>query len=205
MQNFQDKTVALIRGKLIDAGLLPLRSQAEKAEELLQYRLEVLLPQLMEECGIDLWLVPSYETNEDPVMWTLVPPSVRYARRLTALVFYRDPETGSMDYMCWGSWLKGYRAIKEGNETFCESLAREFEKLDPQRIGININGELGGFCAGLCASLYKDLTEQLPEKFVQRLTPAGRLATRWLETMTPPELEVMEKLEEVTEDLIRAS
>lgn len=201
----QDKTVARIRGRLIEAGLLPLRKQAEVADELLKYRLEVLLPQLMEECGIDLWLVPSYETNEDPVMWSMVPASVRYARRLTALVFYRHPESGEMEYLCWGSWVKGYRPFKQGQETLCEGLTREFERLQPQRIGININGELGGFCAGLCASLYRDLTEQLPQQFVQRLTPAGRLATRWLETMTPPELKVMEALEEATEDLIRTS
>lgn len=201
----QNKTVDLVREKLTRAGLLPLRSQAKVAEKLLQYRLEVLLPQLMEECGIDLWLIPSYENNEDPVMWTMVPPSVRYARRLTTLILYRNPSTGEMERMCWGTRISHYRPIKEGTETLCEGLTREFQRLDPQRIGINISGELGGFCAGLCASLYKDLTTHLPKKYSQRLVPAGRLATRWLETMTPPEVEVLETLEEVTEDIIRAS
>lgn len=200
-----EKTVALVRDKLYEAGLLPLQKQADVADRLLQYRLEVLLPQLMEECGIDLWLIPSYEANEDPVMWTMVPSSVRYARRLTALVLYRDPESGEMERLCWGSAMKYYRPIKEGAETLCEGLAREFERLDPQRIGINISGELGGFCAGLCASLYRDLTTELPEKYRQRLCPAGRLATRWLETMTPGELEVLKTLEDVTETIIRAS
>lgn len=204
----QENIVNQIRETLYRAGLLPLRKQAEVAERLLSDRLEVLLPQLMEETGIDLWLVPGYETNEDPVMKTMMTSNMRTARRLSALIHYRDPATGRMEHLVWGigfgSMLEHYIPIKQGDETLCEGLTRELARLNPQKIGINISSELGGFCGGLSASLYLDLINQLPETYRQRLCPAGRLATRWLETMTPGELEVMETLSAVTEDLMRA-
>ena len=203
-----EKIVEQIRETLYRAGLLPLRSQAQVAERLLTYRLEVLLPKLMEETGIDLWLVPGYETNEDPVMWTMMTSNMCTARRLSALLHYRDPATGRMEHLVWGigfgQMLEHYTSVKQGDETLCEGLTRELERLNPQKIGINISSELGGFCGGLSASLYHDLTTQLPETYRQRLCPAGRLATRWLETMTPGELEVMETLSQVTEDLMHA-
>ena len=67
----KDPTVKKITEKLEKAGLMPLRAQAELSEKLLSYRLESLLPELMEECGSDMWLIAAYENNEDPVMKTL--------------------------------------------------------------------------------------------------------------------------------------
>ena len=51
-----------IRTLLYENGLLPLRSQAELSENLLQERLD-LLPSLLEETQLDCWLVVAHENT----------------------------------------------------------------------------------------------------------------------------------------------
>ena len=55
---------------------------------LLKDRLENLLPRLMREAGLDMWIVINREYAEDPVYLTLVPEPVFSARRTTMLVFH---------------------------------------------------------------------------------------------------------------------
>ena len=86
----KDQTVKKITEKLEKAGLMPLRAQAELSEKLLSYRLESLLPELMEECGSDMWLIAAYENNEDPVMKTLLTYEMRTARRISDILYCSD-------------------------------------------------------------------------------------------------------------------
>ena len=78
--------ISVIRNKLESAGLLPLRTQAELSEKLLRDRLDNLLPRLMDECDVDMWLITAYENNEDPVMKTMLTWDMRTARRLSAIL-----------------------------------------------------------------------------------------------------------------------
>ena len=55
---------------------LPLRAQADVRDRWLTQRLLDLLPGLMDEAGIDLWVVVGREYNEDPVLATLLPGSI---------------------------------------------------------------------------------------------------------------------------------
>ena len=200
-------TVKLIRDKLTARGLLPLRAQAERSEALLRDRLERLLPQLMDECGADMWLVAAYENNEDPIMRSMLTYDMRTARRLSALIFCRNKD-GGIDRLSWGipfaNMKNFYTPVKQGDETLAEGVARIIRQYEPKDVRIDIDGQNGGFCDGLSHSLYCDLMT-MPEDCRARLVPAGRLSTRWLETMTEGELEVMETLVEVTEDIIKAS
>lgn len=204
----KDQTVKKITEKLEKAGLMPLRAQAELSEKLLSYRLESLLPELMEECGSDMWLIAAYENNEDPVMKTLLTYDMRTARRLSAILFCRDSETGRIDRLSWGIpsgiMKKYYTPIKQGNESLAQGVARMIKKYGPRAVEVNIKGEYGGFCDGLSASLYEEL-RNMPDGLGNLLKPCERLSTRWLETMTCGELKVMEALVEVTEDIIKAS
>ena len=74
-------------------GILPLKKQYEIIDNLLEHRLDHLLPKLMKETGIDLWILPSREYNEDPVFNTLIPPLQKTASRLSILVFHFNGET----------------------------------------------------------------------------------------------------------------
>lgn len=205
--NYEDTVVEQLRMRLTEAGLLPLQSQSQKALEILEERLEVYLPKFMEETGIDMWIVAGHETNEDPVMWTMVTPNVLYSRRQSALIFYRDPSDGHMERLSWMlgfDMAKFYTIIGTPKDSFSQIIEEQIRHFNPQKVGININSELGGFCGGLSAWMYNELMNNLPDEYRKRLVPAGLLATKWLEVMTPKELNVMKVLSSVTEDLMRA-
>lgn len=65
-----------------------LREQAAMQQEWLRKRLDTFLPALMRKHGIDLWVVPMREYNEDPVFTALVAPETFAARRRTIYVFF---------------------------------------------------------------------------------------------------------------------
>ena len=54
----------------------------------LKQRLDTFLPPLMRKYGIDLWVVPMREYNEDPVFTAIVAPETFAARRRTIYVFF---------------------------------------------------------------------------------------------------------------------
>ncbi|MBQ5813791.1 MAG: M24 family metallopeptidase [Clostridia bacterium] len=200
--------IKTIRQKLYNAGLLPLRKQAELSEVLLRDRLDNLLPALMDECGVDMWFIAAYENNEDPVMKTMLTYDMRTARRLSAIMIVKNHETGKIERLTWGipfpKMKEYYTPVKVGDESLVEGLARMIEKYQPRNIEVNIRGEYGGYCDGLSASLYESL-KTLPNDWFSLVRPAERITTRWLETMTEGERKVMEVLVEVTEDIIKAS
>src|SRR5688572_24779705 len=65
-----------------------LREQAAMQQEWLKKRLDTFLPALMRKHGIDLWVVPMREYNEDPVFSAIVAPETFAARRRTIYVFF---------------------------------------------------------------------------------------------------------------------
>src|SRR6185369_17999025 len=65
-----------------------LREQAAMQQEWLKKRLDTFLPPLMRKHGIDLWVVPMREYNEDPVFSSITAPETFFARRRTIYVFF---------------------------------------------------------------------------------------------------------------------
>jgi Xaa-Pro aminopeptidase len=64
-----------------------LREQAAMQQDWLKKRLDTFLPALMRRHGIDLWVVPMREYNEDPVFSSITAPETFAARRRTIYVF----------------------------------------------------------------------------------------------------------------------
>jgi hypothetical protein len=72
-----------------------LREQAAIQQDWLRARVERVLPRLMREHGVDMWIIPMREYNEDPVFRALVSPTTMAARRRTIYAFCdRGPEEG---------------------------------------------------------------------------------------------------------------
>ena len=65
-----------------------LREQAAMQQAWLKQRLDTFLPALMRKYGIDLWVVPMREYNEDPVFEAIVAPETFAARRRTIYVCF---------------------------------------------------------------------------------------------------------------------
>ncbi len=80
-----------------------LREQAEIQQRWLERRMTTVLPALMRKHGVDLWVIPMREYNEDPVFSSIVSPTTFAARRRTIYVFFdkcaaagtTDPGDGS--------------------------------------------------------------------------------------------------------------
>src|SRR3954454_615947 len=65
-----------------------LRDQAAMQQQWLKKRLDTFLPALMRKHGIDMWVVPMREYNEDPVFSSITAPETFFARRRTIYVFF---------------------------------------------------------------------------------------------------------------------
>jgi Xaa-Pro aminopeptidase len=65
-----------------------LRDQASMQQQWLRKRLDTFLPALMRKHGIDMWVVPMREYNEDPIFPAIVSPETFAARRRTIYVFF---------------------------------------------------------------------------------------------------------------------
>jgi Xaa-Pro aminopeptidase len=184
------------QGRVIESAdgfaILPPRARIEPENRLLTERIETLLPKLMAEADIDLWLVLNREYAEDPVYFSLVPQPSFAARRTTMLVFHRKAD-GSVDRLSVNRYPLGppYQAAWDGGnlDEQWQALGELIAEKNPRRIGINVSRDWP-VADGLTAGLDKRLREVLPEGFAERLVPAEELVIRWLETRTPGELEV---------------
>jgi hypothetical protein len=184
------------QGRVIDSAdgfrVLSSRERIEPENRMVRERLETLLPQLMSESGLDMWLVINREYAEDPVYFTLVPQPSFAARRTTMLVFARKPD-GSLERLSVNRYPLGepYESAWAGGDLDAQwkALAEVIVKRDPKRIGINVSREWP-VADGLTGALRDRLSEVLPPAYAQRLVPAESLVVRWLETRTASELAV---------------
>jgi hypothetical protein len=192
----QPATAPATQGRDIAAAVqhvLPERARPPVVNRLLKDRLDTLLPVLMREAGIDLWLVINREYVEDPVYLTLVPEPVFAARRTTMLVFFdRGPEKGVerltvSRYAMEGFYLSAWKGGSEGDQW--ARLAEVIRERNPKRIGVNTSRQWS-FGDGLTAGLRDRLLEALGPDLRERVTPADSLCVRWLETRTAMELEI---------------
>ena len=179
------------------------RDRVEPVNQILKHRLDTLLPRLMKESGLDMWLVINREYGEDALFYTLVPEPTFAARRTTLLVFVnngesverfsvsRYPITGFYDTR----WQGG--TVKEQWQRLAEIIA----EYDPEKIGINVSQEWA-IADGLSQGLYQTLTENLPEKYEERLVSAEDLVIRWFETRTEPELAVYPQIVKIARSVI---
>ena len=68
--------------------ILTHREQNELITPWIKQRFDTLLPGLMTREGIDMWIIPTREYNEDPVFGSMSPITYYASRRRTILVFF---------------------------------------------------------------------------------------------------------------------
>ena len=107
----------------------------------LEERLDTLLPALMEETDLDMWLVLNREYAEDPIYFSLVPQPTFAARRTTMLVFHRTAD--GVERLTVNRYPLGgpYESAWEGGDldTQWQALGELIVARDPARIGINVS------------------------------------------------------------------
>jgi len=198
--------------------ILPLRSQSHIKDARLISRLENLLPDLMQETGIDMWIVTSQESNEDPVMKTMLPSPMLTSGRRTILVYYlKDDKTVELISISkpgfapakfynsvwvsqkgqdWGQFAKlsPDKGITQGNvgepETQMECLKRIIDERSPKNIGLNYC-QTTAFGDGISHGTFELICEGIGEDNAAKIVSAADLCVRWLETRLPDEIEAL--------------
>jgi Metallopeptidase family M24 len=199
--------VSLFALPLFAAGppaVLPERARPEAVNGMLKDRLDNLLPQLMRESGIDLWIIINREYAEDPVYLTLVPEPVFAARRLSMLVFHDRGEKGVERLTVSRYPLRGfYDAAWEGGDIEAQwtRLGQIIRERNPRKIGINVSRDWA-VADGLSHALHQRLMEVLDQPLRGRVVSAETLVVRWLESRTARELEVYPHIVRIARSVI---
>ncbi|MFT5102967.1 MAG: hypothetical protein ACI86C_000617 [Candidatus Latescibacterota bacterium] len=187
------------------AQILSERDRADLKDSLLADRFDNLLPKLMDDADMDMWLVISREYNEDPVMRTMLPATWLNARRRTILVFYRNKAKNTIEKLAVARYDVGKSITsawdKEKQPDQWARLVEIINERNPNKIGINMS-EYFGIADGLVQTDYSELKDALPENLERKLVSAEKLAIAWIETRTDKEMELYNTLVSVTHAII---
>ena len=181
------------QGRRIDGAadyrVLPAHERVEPENRILGDRLEHLLPALMTEAGLDMWVVINREYAEDPVYFTLVPQPSYAARRTTMLVFSRAAD-GTVERLAVNRYPLGepYRSAWSGGDLDAQwkALGALIVSRNPNRVGVDVS-RTWPVADGLTHALRERLVEVLPPDYANRLVSAEKLVVLWIETRTPTE------------------
>jgi len=185
-------------------NILAEMDRAQVMNEILEWRLENMLPGLMRREGIDMWLVICREYNEDPVYMTLVPEPAMAARRTSILIFHDKGEKDGVARLTCGFYGMGkwYESIfKDRTKNQIGVLAEYIRENSPEKIGIN-ESETWAFGDGLSASFKSTLIDAMGPDLSSRLVSAENLCVGWLETRSPRELSLYRHICGVAHDII---
>lgn len=192
-----------------------LREQAELRQVWLEARLDRVLPALMREYGIEMWVVPMREYNEDPLFPALVAPTTFAARRRTVYLFYdRGPAEGIERLAIGGSSQGGAYDVLRATERAPDGRPREFWGPDqwpvvvrairergPATIAVNIS-RTHNFADGLSAGEWEQFHEALGPDLVSRVRRAETMALDYLAIRVPEMDETYRHMQELVHELI---
>jgi Xaa-Pro aminopeptidase len=185
--------------------ILSLKERALLIDEIQKDRFDNLLPKLMEDTGIDLWVLITREYNEDPVIKTLLPPTWLNARRQTILVFSKNKDSEGITSAAITRYPFGklipsiWNKEKQPNQW--QALADYIVSKNPKNIGINTSKSFA-LADGLVKTDYDALMQVLPEAYKSKVVSAEQLAIGWIETRTANEMVLYEDLVAITHQII---
>ncbi|MBO6798074.1 M24 family metallopeptidase [Maricaulis sp.] len=171
--------------------ILPLREQVPLIDGIIAERLDLVIPQIMRENNVSMWLLMAREYFEEPVIESMLDARSMAARRRTILIFF-DPGEGQpierltvSRYGLAGLFEPSWDPAEQPDQW--RAVADIIAARDPASIAINYS-DLSAFGDGMTLSQYRLMMAALPERFHDRITSGETLAVRWLETRTPREM-----------------
>lgn len=199
-----------------------LREQAELRQQWLQLRLERVLPRLMREYGVEMWVLSMREYNEDPVFRALVSPTTMAARRRTIYAFCDRGEAG-VERIAIGGTAQGglYRVVRDPGaavgtagtqrraaEPFGPEqwtlLAPVVRECDPATIQVNIS-HTHAFADGLSAGEWEQMREAIPAEYRERVVRRELLPVQYLEERIPELLPTYERMQALVHEIIETA
>ena len=203
-----------------------LKDQAGRQQQWLQQRLTTVLPALMKQHGIDMWVVPMREYNEDPVFTSLVSPTTFAARRRTIYVFFDrcahgaapNAATGCVERVALGGTSQGglYEPVRSVKAVDAAVGGRQaelwgdqqwlvlkdvIERRNPKLIGIDVSRTFA-FSDGLSAGELEGMSATLGSKWTARFKHAEALPLELIATRLPDEEVFFTDLTKLVHELI---
>ncbi|MDT0604670.1 M24 family metallopeptidase [Thalassotalea castellviae] len=187
-----------------NATILTMKQRASFINNNTRERVEQLLPKLMDDSGIDFWLMISREYNEDPILKTLLPAEWLSARRTTMLVFAKNQDKtvsayAIAPYKIGELFKKAWD--KTANPDQWQALLALIKQYDPKTIAIN-QSQHWAHADGMTATDKEKLFAVLPKQYQTRIVSAEQLGVAWLEQRIPNEMAVYENMVALTHDII---
>jgi hypothetical protein len=190
-------------------SVLSIREQAALVHKITAKRLDTLLPRMMRETGLDMWIISCNEDNLDPVFETMVPFGNWNPITQILVLFDQGPGKGierlnvartDTQGLFKNAWDPAAWDQKKG-ESQWEALGRVVRERDPKRIGLN-EGEVQWAAGALTSVLKKRIVETVGPKYAARLQSAEPLVTLWAETLLDEEVELMERAAALSRSII---
>lgn len=174
-------------------AILTPRERAAAENRILAERLDTIIPAIMREESIDLWLLVAREYFEEPVVASMLDAENMHARRRTILVFH-DPGEGKpverltvSRYGLGGLFAPAWNPDEQPDQW--QAVADLIAARGPEKIAIN-SSDLYQFADGMTLSQYDRFMSALPATLHERVVSSENLAIRWLETRTPAEMAI---------------
>jgi len=170
-------------------GIVPLKDRARAQDAWLKTRLDTLVPALMRENKVDMWILIAREYNEDPVVKTMLPGTWVSARRRTVLVFFDRGGDKGVERLAVARYPVGDFASAwnpEAEPDQWAAIGKLVRERDPKRIAVNISDDFA-LADGLTVSQHRGLQKALGP-MADRLVSHDALAIGWLETRVPAEM-----------------
>ncbi len=170
---------------------LPLKQRAEAVDNLLQQRVRQLLPDLMQQADIDMWVLISREYNEDPVLKTFLPSDWLSARRRTILVIHTPDDGENLETLAIARYNVGevfksaWNPEQQPNQW--QRLTEVITERNPGSIAINQSQDFAQ-TDGITATDKELFMAALPDNLKNKIVSAEPLAVSWLEKRTEAEL-----------------
>jgi len=197
------------------------RELATLQQDWLTKRLDRFLPPLMRKHGIDMWVVPMREYNEDPVFKAIVAPETFAARRRTIYVFVDTcaasggaPAAACLERLALGGTSqggvfdarrssqaaagdvgRGRQAELWGDEQW-RMLAAVIEERNPRVIGIN-RSTVFAFSDGLSSGELQGMSSALGGTWTSRFRNAEGLPLELLASRLPEEEQFFQRMQEL--------
>jgi len=192
-----------------------LKAQAKIEQDWAHKRATEVIPMLMREHGVDMWILSMREYGEDPVFWAIKAPTTFAARRRSIYLFHdRGPDQG-IERLALGGGSQGgvfesYRSTRPsprgdqaelvGDEQW--RLLREVvEDRDPGVIAVNID-ENWAFADGLGAGEWEALQRALGPTFLSRVKRVPLLAVDFIGHRLPEMMPSYREREETVHAII---
>jgi Xaa-Pro aminopeptidase len=194
-----------------------LREQAAMQQDWLKKRLDTFLPALMRKHGIDLWVVPMREYNEDPVFSSITSPETFFARRRTIYLFFDKCATAGTPVTArciervalGGTSQGGVFEAKSSMKTIAAAvggrqaelwgdeqwmaLKQAIEERKPKVIAIN-RSKTFAFTDGLSSGELQGMSEALGAAWTARFRDAEELPLELIASRLPEEEAFFEKM-----------